>query len=99
MRLSVLLIKYLSPTTDIPFPPEIDGHPVGPRGSAIYTGWVNTCGHPAISVPGQMSSERMPIGIQFVGNMGKDEQLLQLAQQIEMRQSWLDQWPGIALKK
>lgn len=83
-------------STTIPFPPEIDSQPVGPRGSAIYTGWVNACGHPAISVPGEMSCQSMPIGIQFVGNFGQDELLLQLAQQIEIEQSWIEHWPQFA---
>ena len=83
-------------STKSPFPEEIDGQKVGPRGSAIYTGWVNACGHPAISVPGVMSKRSMPIGIQFIGNFGQDELLLRLAQQIEIKQSWLDRWPAIA---
>lgn len=83
-------------STAIPFPTEIDHQPIGPRGSAVYTGWVNACGHPAISVPGPMSEQSMPIGTQFVGNFGRDELLLRLAQQIENEQSWLGQWPQIA---
>jgi aspartyl-tRNA(Asn)/glutamyl-tRNA(Gln) amidotransferase subunit A len=83
-------------STTMPFPPQIDGQPVGPRGSAIFTGWVNACGLPAISVPGRLSAQSMPIGIQFVGSHGDDERLLRLAQQIETAQSWLGQWPDIA---
>jgi aspartyl-tRNA(Asn)/glutamyl-tRNA(Gln) amidotransferase subunit A len=83
-------------STAVPFPTEIDNQPVGPRGSAVYSGWVNACGHPAISVPGLMNEQSMPIGIQFVGNFGQDELLLRLAQQIENEQSWLDEWPPIA---
>jgi aspartyl-tRNA(Asn)/glutamyl-tRNA(Gln) amidotransferase subunit A len=83
-------------STTMPFPPQIDGQPVGPRGSAIFTGWVNACGLPAISVPGRMGARSMPIGIQFVGSHGDDERLLRLAQQIETAQSWLGQWPDIA---
>lgn len=82
--------------TDIDFPTEIDNQPVGPRGSAVYTGWVNGCGHPAISLPGKMNQHSMPIGIQFVGNFGEDELLLQLAQQIQDKQSWLEIWPTMA---
>ena len=84
-------------STQIPFPVTIDGRSVGPRGSAVYTGWVNACGHPAISVPGQPSATGMPIGIQFVGDLGHDELLLQVAHQIECAQGWLSQWPEIAL--
>lgn len=83
-------------STNIPFPPEIDKRAVGPRGSAVYTGWVNACGHPAISIPGVPSAASMPIGIQFVGRFGEEELLLRLAQQIESTQSWLSQWPSIA---
>lgn len=83
-------------STEEPFPARIDGQPVGPRGSAIYTSWVNACGHPAISLPGAMSATGLPIGIQFVAGMGRDELLLQLAAQVERAQGWMDQWPGIA---
>jgi len=83
-------------STAMDFPTEIDGQPVGPRGSAVFTGWVNGCGHPAISLPGKMTQKSMPIGIQFVGGFGQDELLLQLAQQIEDKQSWLGQWPTVA---
>ena len=83
-------------SVDIPFPPEIDGQPVGPRGSAVYTGWVNACGHPAISVPGETSDLSLPVGMQFVGGFGRDEVLLRLARQIENERSWLETWPDIA---
>lgn len=83
--------------TGIDFPPEIDGQPAGPRGPAVYTGWVNACGHPAVSVPGAMSPAGMPIGMQFVGGYGQDERLLQLAAQIEKAQPWADHWPAIAV--
>ena len=83
-------------SVDIPFPPEIDSQSVGPRGSAVYTGWVNACGHPAISIPGQMSDRSLPVGVQFAGKFGQDELLLRLARQIENEQSWLGRWPEIA---
>ena len=39
----------------------------------------------------------MPIGIQFVAGLGEDELLLRLSRQIETEQSWLDEWPPVAL--
>ncbi len=83
-------------STEIPFPPEIDGQPVGPRGSAVYTGWVNACGHPAVSIPGRKVDEGLPIGIQLVADFAADELLLRLSQQVETEQSWLDEWPPMA---
>lgn len=39
----------------------------------------NLSGHPAISVPVGMDSQRMPVGMQVVGNMGYDRQLIDIA--------------------
>ncbi len=82
---------------DQQYPEAIDGQPVGPRGHAVYAGWVNACGHPAISVPCAPSREGMPIGFQLVGRFGADEQVLDLALQYESAQSVEAPWPPIAL--
>lgn len=78
------------------FPPVIDGKPVGPRGHAVFTNWVNACGHPAISLPAAQSSAGMPIGFQLVGDFGADELLLDLASQYENAFPWAHKWPDIA---
>lgn len=76
------------------YPTEIDGREVGPRGHAIYTGWVNACGHPAINLPSAQAPQGLPIGFQLVGNFGEDELLFRLAAEYEAaaQASW--QWPG-----
>ena len=76
------------------YPTEIDRQPVGPRGHAIYTGWVNACGHPAIAIPSEPDSDQMPVGFQLVGDLGSEEQLLQVAQAFAQGHDW--QWPAIA---
>ncbi len=86
-------------STDIPFPPEIDGTPVGPRGSAPFSGWVNAIGHPGISLPGPRGASGLPIGVQFVADFGQDALLLRLSKQIENQFTWQDSWPSLALQE
>jgi aspartyl-tRNA(Asn)/glutamyl-tRNA(Gln) amidotransferase subunit A len=80
---------------DEPYPPFIDGQPVGPRGHAIYTGWVNLCGHPGLALPATPSREGLPIGIQIVGRFGADEGLLALAADYESARPWRHRRPWL----
>ena len=78
------------------FPIEIDGVEVGPRGHAVYTGWVNLCGHPAITVPAAADDEGMPIGVQIIGDLFSEETLLDLAERYEAGgPGW--RWPALAM--
>ena len=47
---------------ETPYPDRIDGKPAGPRDHAIFTGWVNLAGVPALNIPIGMSRSRLPIG-------------------------------------
>ena len=92
----------MTPTTaalpwpaDEAFPAMIDGKEVGPRGHAIFTGWVNLCGHAAISVPSTPSPSGIPIGVQFVGGYGADDVILDLARAYERVAPWADRRPPI----
>ena len=73
-----------------PFPKTIEGRDVGPRGHAIFTGWVNAAGLPAVACPA--ACDGMPIGMQLVGPMRSEARLIALAA------SCADafQWPDIA---
>lgn len=63
-------------------PPIIGGRPAGPRGHAIFTGFVNAAGLPAIALPwGEVDG--LPTGFQLVAPAGRDEWLLALSRQIE----------------
>ncbi|MBE3637572.1 amidase [Mangrovicoccus algicola] len=63
------------------FPPVIDGQEVGPRGHAVYTGWVNAAGLPGVAfpAPGQTG---LPVGLQLVGPAGAEARLMALAEQV-----------------
>lgn len=78
------------------FPPLIDGKEAAPRGHAVFTGWVNACGHPGLSVPAGWNADGLPVGMQMVGAFGGDDLLLDLAQQYETANPWGDRWPEMA---
>jgi aspartyl-tRNA(Asn)/glutamyl-tRNA(Gln) amidotransferase subunit A len=80
-----------------PYPRSIDGRAVGPRGHAVYTAWVNACGHPAINLPCAPSPSGLPIGFQLVGRFGADELLLQIARRFEEANPWRERWPELAV--
>jgi aspartyl-tRNA(Asn)/glutamyl-tRNA(Gln) amidotransferase subunit A len=61
------------------YPATIDGHPVGPRGHAVFTPFANALGLPAISLPAAPSSSGLPIGFQLVAAQGRDADLLAFA--------------------
>lgn len=78
---------------DEAFPPVIDGQAVGPRGHAVYTGWVNAAGLPGLALPCAPSSEGLPIGLQVVGPYGGDAMLLDLGDAYEAAAPWAQRWP------
>jgi aspartyl-tRNA(Asn)/glutamyl-tRNA(Gln) amidotransferase subunit A len=79
-----------------PFPATIDGQAVGPRGHAVFTAWVNVCGHPGLALPCAPSPDGLPIGFQIVGPFGADDLLLGVGRRFEAAQPWRDRWPGLA---
>jgi amidase len=48
----------------------------------------NVTGNPAISLPFAMSSDGMPIGMQFVGRFGGEDDLLAIGRQLEEVVNW-----------
>ena len=65
-----------------PYPTEIAGRSAGPRDHAVFTGWVNIAGLPAISLPAAASATGLPIGVQLVAGFGADAALLDFAEAV-----------------
>lgn len=82
-------------TAEQAFPTSIDDQEVGPRGHAIYTGWVNAAGLPSLALPCEPSREGLPIGMQLIGAYGADDMLLTLGSNYEAVAPWCDRWPEL----
>lgn len=59
-----------------------------------YTQLANLTGRPAISVPLHWTDAGLPLGVQFVGKLGADGGLLQLAAQLEEANPWAHRHPA-----
>jgi len=57
-------------------------------GFAPFTGIQNITGAPAISLPLSMSSDGLPMGMQFSAPLGQDALLLELAYELEQAKPW-----------
>ena len=76
-------------------PTHIDGREVGPRGHAVFTGFVNAAGLAAIALPcgwadvqGSVPG-RLPVGVQLIAPQGGDDTLFGPARDYERAHPWL----------
>ncbi|MCD8523930.1 MAG: amidase [Saccharospirillaceae bacterium] len=60
-----------------------------------FTQLANLTGQPAMSVPLYWTANNLPLGSQFIAPMGDEHTLLQLAQQLEQAQPWMQRIPDL----
>jgi amidase len=61
--------------------------------TAAFTALINATGQPAISLPLGWSEEGLPIGVQLVAPLGREDVLLRVASQLEQAHPWADRLP------
>lgn len=62
-----------------------------------FTQLANVTGLPAMSVPLYWNKNGLPLGSQFIAPFGREDQLLQLAAQLEQAQPWMPQYQNIKI--
>jgi amidase len=94
----------LTPTMGEPPPPLGSFDDSGPDPMAAFeraflcgcfTAAFNATGQPAISLPLHWSGEGLPIGIQLVAPLGREDVLLRIASQLEEAVPWADRVPTL----
>jgi len=64
-------------------------------GWAPYTAVANMTGRPAVSIPLHWTAAGLPLGVQLLGRLGADGDLLRVAAQLERVQPWVDRFPAL----
>jgi amidase len=94
----------LSPTLGEPPPPigTFDDSGENPMDAferaflcGCFTAAFNATGQPAISLPLHWSEDGLPIGVQLVAPLGREDLLLRIASQLEQAAPWADRTPPL----
>ena len=63
--------------------------------TGAFAGAYNVTGQPAISLPLHWSEDGLPIGIQLVAPLGREDVLIRTAAQLEQARPWADRTPPV----
>ena len=61
----------------------------------FFTRPFNITGQPAISLPLHLTPEGLPVGVQLVAAMGREDPLIRIASQLEQELPWIDRLPPV----
>lgn len=67
------------------------------RRDGRFLAFVNTTGHPAITVPAGFNPEGLPVGAQFIAAKGAEDTLFSIAYELEDEIKWARHWPPISV--
>jgi amidase len=63
--------------------------------TAAFSGIFNATGQPAISLPLHWTDDGLPVGIQLVAALGREDLLIQVAAQLERERPWTSRTPPV----
>jgi amidase len=66
--------------------------------TAAFSGIFNATGQPAISLPLHWTADGLPVGVQLVAPLGREDLLIRIAAQIERARPWSDRVPPLFAK-
>ena len=89
-------LPYEAPPARGPMPTETDGSPQDPLAAAAFTQPFNLGWQPAASVPVGLTGAGLPIGMQIVGPLQRDDLVLRAAHAFEQERPWADGWQAAA---
>jgi amidase len=65
------------------------------RTTAGFVALLNGTGQPAISIPLHWTEDGLPVGVQLVAAMGREDLLIRVAAQLEQARPWADRRPPV----
>ena len=83
-----VILGPTTPSTAFPLKDEAPSDPTELYSSDLYTIPVNLAGLPAISIPAGFSKQKLPIGMQLIGQAFKEHVLLNVAHQFQLHSEW-----------